>query len=209
MAKIVTVSASFGAGGSLVGPAVAERLGIPFVDRAIPAAVADSLAVPLDRALAHDQHLPTGIIRVLSKMANSIVPYGSTPVGAVGETNEEDVYRSGTEKVIHQVADETGGVILGRAAAIVLAGHATALHVRLDGPPERRLARAVSHEGIDEQEAAKLMDDSDRARLAYVKHFYRSDPREARHYHLVIDSTVLPVDTCTELIVQAAEARTS
>ncbi|HEY0540394.1 MAG TPA: cytidylate kinase family protein, partial [Actinoallomurus sp.] len=36
MAGVVTVSATFGAGGSVIGPAVAERLGKPFVDRAIP-----------------------------------------------------------------------------------------------------------------------------------------------------------------------------
>jgi shikimate kinase len=53
--RIVTLSAPFGAGGSVIGPAVAERLGIPFVDRAIPAAVAHDLAVSVDQALAHDQ----------------------------------------------------------------------------------------------------------------------------------------------------------
>src|SRR5436190_81574 len=33
---IVTISGSFGAGGSVIGPAVAERLGMPFLDRVIP-----------------------------------------------------------------------------------------------------------------------------------------------------------------------------
>ncbi|HYB27041.1 MAG TPA: hypothetical protein VEF89_10550 [Solirubrobacteraceae bacterium] len=36
---LVALSAFNGTGGSVVGPTVAERLGVPFVDRAIPLAV--------------------------------------------------------------------------------------------------------------------------------------------------------------------------
>jgi hypothetical protein len=32
----VTIAATYGSGGSAIGPAVAERLGLPFVERAIP-----------------------------------------------------------------------------------------------------------------------------------------------------------------------------
>jgi len=206
--QVVTISASFGAGGSVIGPAVADRLGILFVDRAIPAAVAKDLAVPLDRALAHDQQLPTGIIRILSKMANSIVPYGTTPVGGLVETDEEDVFRAGTEKAIHSVSDTSGGVILGRAAAVVLAGHPTALHVRLHGPKAGRLVRATANRGLTPDEAAKLLDETDRARVAYVKHFYKRDPQEARLYHLVIDTTAIPDETTIDIIATAARART-
>ena len=37
---VITLAALFGAGGSVVGPRVAERLGVPFLDRQIPDAVA-------------------------------------------------------------------------------------------------------------------------------------------------------------------------
>src|SRR3712207_6917086 len=46
----------------------------------------------------------------------------------------------------------------------------------------------------------------DRAREAYVRHFYRADPTESSHYHLVIDSTALPLPVCAALIVDAAGA---
>lgn len=52
---MITISASFGAGGSWVAPRVAERLGRRFIDRAIPVGVAEQLAVPLEHALAHDE----------------------------------------------------------------------------------------------------------------------------------------------------------
>lgn len=43
---VVTLASLFGAGGSVVGPRVAERLGVPFLDRAIPEAVAKQPAFP-------------------------------------------------------------------------------------------------------------------------------------------------------------------
>ena len=46
MTALVTISAAYGAGGSLVGPRVAERLGVRFLDRASPVSVADHLEVP-------------------------------------------------------------------------------------------------------------------------------------------------------------------
>ncbi len=207
MPKVVTISASFGSGGSLIGPAVADRLGLPFVDRAIPAAVAESLAVPLDRALAHDQQLPTGIVRVLSKMASAVIPLGVAPMSPPEGTDQEDVFRSGTERVLREIADRTGGVILGRAAAIVLAAHPNALHVRLDGPKEIRVARIKGGDDRPEQELVRLMEQTDRARVAYVKHFYNRDPHDSRLYHLVLDSTAFAQDVCVDLIVTAALAR--
>jgi len=98
-------------------------------------------------------------------------------------------------------------VILGRAAAVVLSGHTSALHVRLHGPRPGRLVRATSNRGLTPDEAAKLLDETDRARIAYVKHFYKRDPQDPRLYHLVVDTTALPDDITIELIVIAARAR--
>ena len=36
----VTIAATYGCGGSIIGPAVAKKLALPFVDRAIPPALA-------------------------------------------------------------------------------------------------------------------------------------------------------------------------
>ena len=54
---IVTVSAAYGAGGALVGPKLAERLGVPFLDRALPTEIAERLAIPLDEAVARDESI--------------------------------------------------------------------------------------------------------------------------------------------------------
>jgi cytidylate kinase len=54
MKKLVALSAPYGAGGNVVGPALAERLGVPFVDRAVPIEVAEEPRFPVDALTSDD-----------------------------------------------------------------------------------------------------------------------------------------------------------
>ena len=197
---LVTISASYGAGGSQIGPAVAERLGVEVLDRAIPTRVADRLQVPLDDALAHDESLGDAIGRLVSTFA--LLPELAGAMVQAGYLAGED-YRRETERLIkeHTVG---GAVILGRAGAVILREEPGALHVRLDGPPERRVAQAMELESLSKADAERLRRDGDRAREAYVRHFYGCDARNPGLYHLVIDSTALDTDTVVDVIAAAA-----
>ena len=196
---LVTISAAYGAGGSQIGPALAQRLGVEFLDRAIPTSVADRLRVPLDDALAHDESLGDAIGRLVSTFA--LLPELAGAMVQAGYLAGED-YRRETERLIKEHAD-SGAVILGRAGAVILRDHPGALHVRLDGPPERRVAQAVEIEGLSPNDAERLRKDGDRAREAYVRHFYGADARDPAHYHMVIDSTRLEVGCVVEAIAAA------
>ena len=202
---VVTVSASFGAGGAEIAPAVAARLGLPFHDRAIPVQVAGRLGVPVEEAEANDETITRGLWRLVTSLGSM-----PDPVGGVLPTStlpDERSYRVETERVLGEIATGPGGVVLGRAAAMVLRDRPDVLHVRLDGHPDRRLAAAVEHLGRPADDVRRERDAADQARTAYVRHFYRCDPAEARHYHLVVDSTALPHDTVVDLVVIAARAR--
>ena len=206
MATVVTLSAPYGAGGSYVGPRLAERLGVPFIDRAIPGEVAQKLAVPLAEAVRHDESPGSVFDRFIRALAPAGLPFGARPM-VEHELIDENAYRAATEQVIRDEAGARGGVVLGRAAAIVLAGHPNALHVRLTGPRERRLERVMAVEVIEREDAERRMTDNDRAREAYVHHFYGVDPGDEKLYPLMIDSTVIDLDVAVDLIAAAAESR--
>jgi cytidylate kinase len=202
--NVVTISASLGAGGSVVGPAVANRLDLPFVDRALPLAVSRRLHWPLEDLLAHDERPPSLLERLFGGLAGSEAVSGiAEPAGA---TLTDHDYCAATGQVLRELADTSGGVVLGRAAALVLAGHPRALHVRLDGDRAARVARVAAGLDGNIEAAGRELDRSDRDREGYVRHFYKADARDPRHYHLVIDSTVIPLEICTELIVTTARA---
>lgn len=202
---IVTVSAAYGAAGAEISRAVSDRLGLAFHDRAIPAQVAGRLGVTVAEAEANDETVVRGLWRLVASLGTMPDPVGGVlPTATLPDAR---AYRQQTERVLTEIADGPGGVVLGRAGALVLKDRPDALHVRLDGPVERRLELAAARSDRTREEVRREMEANDRAREAYVRHFYRCDPAEAAHYHLVVDSTAFSVDTVVELVVTAARDR--
>jgi cytidylate kinase len=196
---LVTISASYGAGGSVVGPALAQRLGVPFVDRAVQAAIADKMGISADAAERLDEDVERGLDRVLTHLAPISEYYGDVDP----EVLKRSSHHEAAEQAIRELAGGGRAVVLGRAGAVVLARDPRALHVRLDGPPGARIPQAARIEGIDEETAAHRLKNTDRAREAYVKRYYRCDAKDIDLYDVVLDSTRLAPDLCVEIIATA------
>jgi cytidylate kinase len=200
----VTIAATYGAGGSVVAPAVAERLGLPLVDRAIPVALAHQLDATLKGALAEDERRRPGLVgRALESVADMSGLYVGAPLPQ--HRLGADARVAATEEALRQAAGRGGAVVLGRAGVFVLRGRPDTLHVRLDGPAGARRRQAMRHEHVDEATAALQQRETDRARATYVSHFYPGERwDDPANYHLVIDSTAISLDACVEVVVIAA-----
>ena len=200
---LITVSASYGAGGSVVAPALAARLGLPFLQRVTTSEGHLAKPGPCDEQLSAEEAKTTPAHRLLAHLTQAM-PAG--PTQSPPSTHHQDERLRGYgEAGIGRLLAAGGGVILGRAAAVVL-GKDRGFHVRLDGPAERRAAQGAAVEGISEEQARERLRTADKARTAYVRRLYRTDPADASLYHLVIDSTAMPLDTVIELIATAASA---
>jgi len=128
------------------------------------------------------------------------------PTQSPPSTHHQDEHLRGHgETGIQRLLAGGGGVILGRAGAVVL-GKDRGFHVRLDGPAARRVAQGAVIEGISAEQAKERLRAADKARDAYVRRLYRCDPADPSLYHLVIDSTAMPLDTVIDLIITAARA---
>ena len=98
--------------------------------------------------------------------------------------------------------------MLGRGGVVALGAVPGVLHVLLGGPREARARQGMRLHELDQRTAQRLMDVTDRARRGYVRRMYGVDPEDSDLFHLRIDSTAIDLDTCVELIVAAAAART-
>jgi cytidylate kinase len=201
---LVTVSAYYGAGGSRIAPALAERLGVPFLGRPPAPDLDDDGA----EARACDESgggsMPG---RLLSRITSLAVAWG-TPAGmTLDELLPDQTLRNAIEREVHELAATGEGVILGRGAFVLLHGDERALHVLLEGPEEARVRQAMEIEGVDRATAEKRMHRVDRFRRAYIETLYGVDVNDPGLFHLVLDSTAIPLENCLELIVAAAAAR--
>src|SRR5215469_121268 len=205
-ARLISVSASYGAGGSVVAPALAARLGVPFLQRVTTSEGHPVPPGPCSEQLLIEELKATPVHRLLASLTQAM-PTG--PTHSPPSSHHEDHHlRARGEADIHRLVATGGGVILGRAAAVVL-GKDRGYHVRLDGPPDRRIAQGAVIERISEEQARERLRVVDELRPAYVRLLYRTDPADASLYHLVIDSTAMPLDTVIELILAGSRAHHS
>ena len=203
---LITVSASYGAGGSVVAPALADRLGLPFLQRVTTSEGHPAKPGPCDEQLSAEEVKATPVHRLLASFTQAM-PAG--PTQSPPSTHHQDHHLRGHgETGIYRLLAAGGGVILGRAAAVVL-GKDRGYHVRLDGPPALRVAQGAAVEGISQEQARERLRAADKARTAYVRRLYRCDPADPDLYHLVIDSTAIPLDTVIELILAGARAHST
>jgi hypothetical protein len=126
-------------------PALATRLGIPFVDRAIPLAVAEQLEIPVEDAEAHDAKVETSWIERL--LRGYIGADTGNPVPVPGEIS-----------------------------------------------------------GLDRKTAERALHHTDRAHAEYARTCYGVSLDDPALFHVMIDSTLIPLDACVELIATGATA---
>jgi hypothetical protein len=200
---LVTISSAYGALGGEVGPALADELGVPFLDRAIPAQVAEQLAVPLEEAENRDEALSSFFERLLGTFVMMGGMYGGA-ILPVAEIPDEAAFLAATEQIIRRHAASGDGVILGRAGMIVLADRPHVVRVRLTGPLEARIEQAMRRYGLSEEDARRQERENDGARAAWVQRFYGRDVTDPSLYDLVINATRFGVDECVSLIAAAA-----
>jgi cytidylate kinase len=190
---IVTVAAEHGAGGDLVAPRVAEALGVPFLDRMLPASLV---------AAAEEAERQSGLV---GRLARASTVLAGEPVERID--SDEGRVRAELAEFLTRASTE-GGVVLGRGGVFVLADAPAALHVLLAGDHEGRVARVAQREGIDRAEADHRVRAQDRARKDYMQRVFSADADDRKHYHLVVDTVALGIDASVELVLAASRART-
>jgi cytidylate kinase len=198
----VTISAGYGAGGSIIAPTLAQRIGATYLDRAISARVADQLQVSVKEAegATVNRSLVDRVLKALAPLGDGA--FGTVPPNAFPPEVEAERFRDQSE-VIMRDALVGGAVILGRAGAAAMRDEPGVLRVRLFGPSAARARAAAIIEGISEADAKHRLPDIDRARAHYVRRLYSADIDDPWLYHLQIDSTAISHEACVDIIAAA------
>jgi cytidylate kinase len=203
---VVTIAALYGAGGTVIGPRVAERLGVRCLNREIPESVARRTGLSEQAVSEVDEKPQSRMKRLLGSLGRASAVFGTAGPAERLDLQERRL-RAYIEEFLAQATIQ-GGVAIGRGGMIVLREVPWALHVHLGGPREARLRQRMALEGIDRQTAERRQKAEDGARMRYVRRAYGMTGEDPGLYHLMLDSTAIDLDTCVDVIATAAQART-
>lgn len=186
---VVTFYETYGSGAAVVGAAVADALGVRFVGQRISS---EQLEAAEQRA---DDSFLTRVLRTLGR---------SAPGAGAGVYSGEDETRAVSDNIRElRAAAAQGVVVLGRNATVILAELPTAVHVKLDGPLEQRIARGAAEAGIDLAQARARQAREDAARAEMSLRLHNWDPRHTDRFDLVINTGSVSTDEAAELVLAA------
>lgn len=196
---VVTFFELYGAGATQIGQKVAERLGVPFHGQAFSSAeiAGQAQADDANRALLAD---------VLALLGGAYSTLEDREVVAT----QGDKYKmiADNTRTVQRFA-ETGGVIMGRNGAVILADRPNTLHVLLTGEIQDRVKRAAQHLGISEAESAKRRANEEDIRRQMSKTLYGWDPALPDRYDLQLNTSRISIDAAVNAIVDAVQNQTA
>jgi cytidylate kinase len=184
---------------------VADRLGYDCLDRELIADIAREAGMEEAHISVKEESVSARPRIVGPEMAAFFrrQRYSSPqPQEAMGD----QAYLELVQKVVYDRAESGNVVVLGRGGQMILRNWPGALHVYLTAPEEARVGRVAEERGIGRQLAQRLVQESDRQRRDYIRHFYKNaDWRNPRYYHLILDTVRIPPEVATDVIIRASE----
>ena len=196
--KIITISREFGSGGRTIGRKVAEELGIPFYDKELVKQIAVESGFAPTFVEENGEHSPTAN-RFAYALSHQAVP------GAMNGMSMANYLWSIQCSVIQQIVQEGPCVIVGRNADYILKDRKDVLDVFIHADLELRAERIVRLYGESEKAPEQRLNEKDKRRKINYQHYTGRTWGQAQNYDLCLDSGVLGIDKCVELIVAAAK----
>ncbi len=200
MKSVITLARQHGSGGAEIARRVAVRLDWKLLDRQILDEVARLARVPPEEAEAYDERVNPWVVRLAKGLwSGSADSFASAPGSGVLDA---DLMTALTRQVVLDVATEGRCVILGRGAQCILGEREDALRVLVYAPFSDRLRR-IRARYPSESSASAAIARIDRARSAYVQHYYGCDRMDPEGYDLLVNSR-LGLETAVELVLCAS-----
>jgi cytidylate kinase len=202
---ILTVSRLYGSGGSQVAEIVAKALGWSLLDNAVVDAVATRMGLSIAEVRDREERVPSLVERLTSAMAMGSQEWAS-PIAASKRPTDEQLIEV-TRHIIEEAIARGPVVVVGRGAQEMLAERDDALHVFCYAPRKAMIARTIRREGVSADEAARLVDSTNRERDQWVRLHWERDRRAHENYDLSVNTDRLGIEGTAQLVVSAAKIR--
>lgn len=196
--NIITISREFGSGGRTIGRLVAQKLGYDFYDGELVKKVAEETGFNEKYIEQEGEYAP-----VKSWLAYAFSVRGVDAV--TGGMSNDDYLWATQYKVIREIAEKGNCVIVGRCADYILRDHDNCLNVYVHADMKARAERIVKKYGEKTASPRKRLEEKDKRRKLHYKRYTGQDWGVSQNYHLCLDSSVLGIGRCVDMIIEAHE----
>ena len=189
--RIITISREFGSGVRFIGEEVAKKLEIAYYDKNIISQIAEESGLSPEYVQENAELSPK----------KGVFAYALIGRDITGKSVEDMVYEA-QRKLILELAEKESCVIIGRNADYILRNRNDVLNVFIHGDMLEKIQRIRRLYSVKEQEAVKMMADTDKRRMTNYNYYTEQKWGKADNYTLCLNSSQLGYDRCEKIIME-------
>ena len=202
--KIITISRQFGSAGRSIGKKVAQELGIPYYDKELIKQVAEKTGFSPEFIANIGEYAPSKSIfaYALSFHTNH---HGLSGMNGMNGMSASDFLWVMQRQVILDLAEKGPCVIVGRCADYILRDRDDCLHTFIHADKTKRAERIVRLYGESEKSPEARLQEKDKRRRVNYQHYTGRSWGQAQNYDICLDTGVLGLEQCADIVVSIIE----
>jgi len=187
MFRIVTIEREFGSGGGGIACELARRLGWKLWDQQLTTEIAQRAQVTQSAVALCDERVDGRLYRLAKAFWRG--SYERSMPLANSRAFDTDRMMAMVEEIMRSIAEEGNAVIVGRGGPFFLRQREDTFRVFTYASYDEKVRRMVEL-GKSREEAEDLVENVDKERAAYIKHYFNAEWPTRSLYHLMINTVV-------------------
>ena len=208
MFRIVTLEREFGSGGGAIACQLARELGWKLWDQQLTREIAQRAQVSEAAVALCDERVDSRLYRLAKTFWRG--SYERSIPLAASHSFDTDRMMAMVGDIMRTIAEEGNAVIVGRGAPFFLREREDTFRVFTYAPHDEKIRRMLAM-GKSREEAEDLVENVDKERIAYIKHYFNADWPRRDLYHLMINTVVGDENVIAMILngMQTLEAQTA
>jgi len=197
MFRIVTVEREFGSGGGGIAAQLARHLGWKLWDQQLTCEIAKRAQVAEEAVALCDERVDSRLYRLAKAFWRG--SYERRMPMADSHAFDTDRMIAMMEEILQNIASEGNAVIVGRGSPYFLREREDTFRVFAYAPRDEKIRRLLEM-GKSREECEDLVENVDKERIAYIKHYFNADWPTRSLYHMMVN-TVIGDERVIEMIL--------
>ena len=204
---VITINRELGSGGRTIGKKLAERLNVPFYDKALIKALTKKykLSVKEIEEMKGRNHSWWAefkrAMNIGAEMGVSQYHYRAKFSDMPDMLTTDEMF-STEQEVLRGIATDESCVIAGRSGFFVFREHPNHLSILIQASMDYRIERVARKQNLTAEEARKAIAQDDKMRENYVKKYTGFSRYDTRNYDLVLRADGKTEDELVDIILQ-------
>lgn len=201
---VITIARGFGSGGKAIGVALSEQLGIPCYEKEILRMASDKSGISQALFEETDEKLK----RSFFKRVMGTVPLNYEVEPSDKKFTHDNNLFNIQRRIIEELANTESCIIIGKCADYVLENRQNVIKVFIDAPMSACIRSIRERMGVDDMEAARIINKTDKYRSDYYKYYTGGrEWKNPTYYDICLNSGTLGRQKCIEIIKSLYEER--